>query len=217
LGAPERLGARLDALASAAGSRPTSRTATTTTYLQAALSLAGCEGRAVSQCRLTTKSPSGILPRQAAIARSDFFDGSIQANVRDRALSEIEDRGTDPALSRQAGGMLLDAWGGQIAEVDPPATAFPHREAAFLAQEFVTFQESPSSEALASNRAWLNGLWSALRPSASGAAYVNYIDPALEDWQSAYYGSNLDRLIEVKRTYDPDDAFTFAQSIPTSL
>jgi hypothetical protein len=216
LGAPDRLGARLDALASAVGSRPTSRTATTTTYLQAALTLAGCSGRAVSRCRLTTKSPSGILPRQAAIARSDFFDGSILASVRDRALSRIEGRGSDPALSQQAGGMLLDAWGGQIAQIDAAATAFPHRDAAFLAQEFVTFQDTPSSDVLASNRAWLNGLWSALRPSASGAAYVNYIDPALKDWQHAYYGSNLDRLIEVKRTYDPDDAFTFAQSIPTS-
>src|SRR4029453_3735516 len=199
-----------------AGSRPTSRSASATTYLQASLSLAGCSGRAVSQCRLTTTSPSGILPRQASIARSDFFDGSILANVRDRALSKIEGRGSDPALSQQAGGMLLDAWGGQIAQIDAGATAFPYRDAAFLAPEFVPFQETPSSDELASNRAWLNGLWSALRPSASGAAYVNYIDPALKGWQHAYYGSNLDRLIEVKRTYDPDDAFTFAQSIPTS-
>jgi hypothetical protein len=113
--------------------------------------------------------------------------------------------------------MLLDAWGGRIAEIDPAATAFAHRDTAFLAQEFVTFQDTPTSDVLASNRSWLNGLWSALRPSASGAAYVNYIDPALEDWQHAYYGSNLDRLIEVKRTYDPDDAFTFPQSIPTTL
>ncbi len=216
LGAPERLGARVDALASAAGSQPTSRTATTMTYLPAVLSLAGCGGRAVSQCRLTTKSPSGILPRQASIARSDFFHRSILASVRDRALSKIEDRGSDPALSQQAGGMLLDAWGGQIAATDAAATAFPHRDAAFLAQEFVTFPNTPSSDVLAANRAWLNGLWSALRPSASGAAYVNYIDPALKDWQRAYYGSNLDKLIDVKRTYDPDDAFTFAQSIPTS-
>jgi hypothetical protein len=59
-----------------------------------------------------------------------------------------------------------------------------------------TFQDTPTSDVLASNRSWLNGLWSALRPSASGAAYVNYIDPALKDWQLAYYGSNLDRLIE---------------------
>jgi FAD binding domain/Berberine and berberine like len=215
LGSPDRLAARLNGLTSAVGSAPSSKTASTMPYLQAALSLAGCGGHPVSACRLTTKSPPGILPRQAAIARSDFFDGPMRSSVRDDALSTIESRGGNAALSRQAGGMLLDAWGGAIAQVGADATAFPHRQASFLAQEFVTFRGTPSPSVLAENRTWLNGLWSSLRPSASGAAYVNYIDPSLKGWQVAYYGANLDRLIRVKRTYDPDDAFTFARSIPT--
>ena len=185
-------------------------------YLQAALALAGCTGRSVTQCQLTTRSPLGILPRQASIARSDFFDGPMRSAARDAAFSLIEDRGSDPKLSAQAGGMLLDAWGGEIARIAAAATAFPHRSAKYLAQEFVTFRATPTSEVLASNRRWLSRLGSALRPSASGSAYVNYIDPTLRDWQHAYYGDNLDRLIQVKGTYDPDDAFTFAQSIPTS-
>jgi hypothetical protein len=216
LGAPDRLGPQLDALASAVGSAPSARSTSTMTYLAAALSLAGCAGRPVSQCRLTTKSPPGILLRQASIARSDFFDGPMRSSVRDHALARIEDRGSDPSLSQQAGGMLLDAWGGQIAQIGATATAFSHRDASFLAQEFVTFQGTPSSQVVATNRSWLSSLGSALRPSASGYAYVNYMDPTLKGWQQAYYGSNLDRLIQVKLTYDPDDAFTFAQSIPTA-
>ena len=54
----------------------------------------------------------------------------------------------------------------------------------------------------------------ALAPYASGA-YVNYIDAAIADYATAYYGDNLMRLTAVKRAYDPDGFFSFPQAIPT--
>jgi hypothetical protein len=215
-GAPSGLASVIDGFVANVGAAPTTRTAATTTYLDAALSLAGCSGRSVPQCRLTTKSPAGVLPRQASLARSDFLDRPMAGSVRDRLLALVEARGADPALSQQAGGVLLDAWGGAIADADPAATALPHRSASFLAQEFVTFQTALSDDLVTTNRSWLDRLWTSLRPAVSGFAYVNYIDPSLGGWEHAYYGDNLPRLMRVKRTYDPDDAFRFAQSIPTS-
>jgi FAD/FMN-containing dehydrogenase len=52
-----------------------------------------------------------------------------------------------------------------------------------------------------------------MRPYASGAAYQNYIDAELEDWEHAYYGSNLTRLRRIKHSYDPGDRFAFAQGV----
>ena len=183
--------------------------------LDAARYFAGCSSYSIDECRLTEQG--GRLAREGSLAKSDFFDRAIGATVVRAALDLIDSRGSAAALAPQTAGVLFDAWGGRIAAVAPDATAFPHREAAFLAQEFVTFHGPITDATLAANDRWLTTLWRALRPAASGFAYVNYIDPELRGWLHAYYGDNLTRLVDAKRRYDPDDVFRFAQSIPTTM
>jgi len=206
------LTSHLKSLTSAVGNAPTS-SVQTMSYLAAEQYFAGCSGYSLSECALTIDG--GKLSREASLAKSDFFTKPMSSSAIEGLLGQIEDRGRTPALSSQAGGVLFDAWGGAIADVSSTATALPLRNATYLAQEFVTFG-TLSQAGVNANQTWLNSVWQGLRPAVSGFAYVNYIDPQLSDWQRAYYGSNLDRLVQVKRKYDPDDAFRFAQSIPTS-
>jgi Berberine and berberine like len=53
-----------------------------------------------------------------------------------------------------------------------------------------------------------------MKPYTTEYAYQNFIDRSQADWAHAYYGDNLDRLVSIKRSRDPDDFFRFPQSVP---
>jgi len=112
------------------------------------------------------------------------------------------------------GGLVFDAYGGIINRVAPDATAFVHRGTLCAIESSVSWGPNPSAAAMAAGQAWLAHAAAMLAPYTDGSAYQNYIDPTLSDWQQAYYGANFDRLVRVKQTYDPDNVFHFAQSIP---
>lgn len=217
IGSSSGLAPQLAALTSAVGSAPSSSFVTPTSYLAAMMLEAGCAGKTQAQCHLPSQNPAGTLTRESSLSTSDFYEATVPAAGIQAMLHAVEARGDDDDLRQGGGGILLDAFGGAINRVPADATAFVHRSSLFLAQSFVTLPNGASSSVIAKNQAWLQTFWRSVRPWASGQAYQNYIDPNLQDWQSAYYGANLGRLVEVKDAYDPDDVFRFAQSIPTHL
>jgi FAD/FMN-containing dehydrogenase len=140
-------------------------------------------------------------------AKSDYFDRPLPPRARRTLVDWIERRQRSP--SEGSGALLLDAYGGALNRPRADATAFVHRDMLFSLQYLTYFGGS----GVAANR-WLGGVWRAMRPFASGEAYQNYIDPQLDRWQRAYYGSNLERLRAVKAQVDPDFRFRFRQAIP---
>jgi FAD/FMN-containing dehydrogenase len=107
---------------------------------------------------------------------------------------------------------ICDPYGGAISRVAPDASAFAHRAGTLYSIQYYTGWGDPrlSDARLAAMRE----LYASLRPYMTGAAYVNYCDLDLADWQTAYWGANLARLIRVKAAFDPDNVFRHAQGVP---
>jgi FAD/FMN-containing dehydrogenase len=169
-------------------------------HLDAVRMWAGCT--ALDGCHL-----GGDLRRTTFAAKSDYFRKPLPptaATVIRKALEVAPTRGA----------LLLDSYGGAINRVPKDATAFVHRDSICLAQYLAYWANAVEA---ARSRAWLRDFYASMRPYASGEAYQNYIDPELASWRRAYYGSNFERLVSIKRRYDPDNVFRFAQSIPVRL
>jgi FAD/FMN-containing dehydrogenase len=192
-------------LQAAVGSAPTYRFVGPEDYLKAMLIEAGCEGQPVSQCVSTST-------RHAFAVKSTFLDAPLDAPTVTDLVEALEARNT--SVPSAGGGIVFDGFGGAINAVGAAETAFVHRGAIACAQYSLAWgTAAPAAATLAAGRAWLSRLAQVLAPSAKGS-YQNYIDPTLAGWGEAYYGANLARLRRVKATYDPDNTFHFAQSIP---
>jgi hypothetical protein len=199
-------------LLAAIGAAPSSRFVGPEDYLRAMMIEAGCEGLTVAQCHVPTRNAGGTLSRSAYDAKSSYVDQAFPAAGTSAMIDAVEALGND--VPGVGGGITFDSYGGVINAVAPGATAFVHRDAVACAQYSVTYATaSPSPSVVAGAKSWLDQTERAFAPYAHGS-YQNYIDPTLLNWAQAYYGDNLPRLMTVKKAYDPDNVFHFAQSIP---
>jgi FAD/FMN-containing dehydrogenase len=185
---------------------PTRFTVSSHSYIDAQRIWAGCSGT-IAECHLP---PQGHLGRSTFKGKSGYANKQLSAAGVDTMIRQIEAR---MSTGSGSGIILLDSYGGAINRVKKSATAFVHRDALFSMQYLAYWDPSAAA---APNLRWLAGFYAAMRPYVSRFAYQNYIDPDLENWQQAYYGANLDRLIAVKRRYDPRNVFRSRQSIPLS-
>jgi FAD/FMN-containing dehydrogenase len=65
------------------------------------------------------------------------------------------------------------------------------------------------------NTLWVKETYEALASHFSGGRYVNYLsDDEKSDAVRSSYGVVYDRLVDVKRRYDPDNLFHLNQNIP---
>ena len=136
----------------------------------------------------------------------------------DYVTSPLSDAGLDALMNAISGKsdiyVVCDAYGGAIAAPAADATAFAHRKGTLFCMQYAanwdTAKDTPQ------RLADMREVYAAMRPYVSGAAYVNYCDLDLPDYQTAYWGANLARLKKIKAAFDPDNVFRHAQSIPVA-
>ncbi|WAC91890.1 FAD-binding oxidoreductase [Mycobacterium sp. Aquia_213] len=115
---------------------------------------------------------------------------------------------------------FTNAFGGMVTGSEPPGgSAFAHRDALFYAEPGAGWGTrgdgmSPEANPLTEpSLAWVAEFAEAMEPYGTGA-YVNVPNAGMADWETAYWGANVERLRTIKAKYDPDNVFRFEQSIP---
>jgi FAD/FMN-containing dehydrogenase len=122
---------------------------------------------------------------------------------------------------------FTNAFGGAVRDSEPSGgSAFVHRNSLFYAEPGAGWGgargELPVGRPAAPDPLtpvcldWIAEFAEALAPYVNGA-YTNVPNADMADWETAYWGPNVDRLRTTKTKYDPHNVFCFEQSIPPSL
>jgi FAD/FMN-containing dehydrogenase len=99
---------------------------------------------------------------------------------------------------------------GAANRVSADSTAYCHRDAKFVLNVHGRWDDVAHDEM---GIAWAREFFKASAPYASAGAYVNFMTEEEGDRVAAAYGSNYERLIQVKKRYDPENVFHLNQNI----
>jgi FAD/FMN-containing dehydrogenase len=94
--------------------------------------------------------------------------------------------------------------------IAPDAMAYGHRDAKFVLNVHGRWDEAKDDPKCIG---WAREFFKASAPFASAGAYVNFMTGEEGDRIAAAYGDNHDRLVQIKKRYDPDNIFHLNQNI----
>jgi FAD/FMN-containing dehydrogenase len=94
--------------------------------------------------------------------------------------------------------------------VSADAMAYYHRDAKFVLNVHGRWDDVANDEICIR---WTREFFQASAPYASAGAYVNFMTEEEGDRVAAAYGSNYERLVQIKKQYDPENIFHLNQNI----
>ena len=136
--------------------------------------------------------------------KADFID-----ELPDEAIAAHVEYGA--ALPSMQSTMHLYPVDGAVHRVGKDETAFNYRHSRW-SQVIVGVDPDPANAPALTK--WARDYYEAIHPYSAGGAYVNFLmhDEGAGRVQ-ATYGDNYDKLVEVKRRYDPENLFRVNQNI----
>ena len=153
-------------------------------------------------------------------ALNGAFDGLVPAGLQHYWKANFVDELTDEAIAAHAthgpdvpavnSTMHIYPINGAVHDVASDATAFAYRDANFATVIAGMWPEPSQNEA---NIGWVRRYYEATAPLSEEGGYVNFMAADDQERIRANYGANYERLVSVKRTYDPDNLFHLNQNI----
>jgi FAD/FMN-containing dehydrogenase len=137
-----------------------------------------------------------------------YWKSSFAAELTDAAIDAHVEHGSKvPTLTSTAHVYPIN---GACQRVGSDATAFGHRAASFATVIVGAWTNSADDTA---NVRWVRDYHAALAPHSQAGGYVNFASGDDQDRAPANYGANYERLVRVKRAYDPDNLFHVNQNV----
>jgi FAD/FMN-containing dehydrogenase len=135
--------------------------------------------------------------------RGDFFD-----KITDSAVDVHVEYGS--RLPTMLSTMHLYPIDGAPHRVGATDTAWSYRDAVWSGVIAGVDPDPANAEAI---KEWTVGYWEALHAESMGGAYVNFMMDEGPERVQATYRENYDRLVAVKKQYDPENLFHVNQNI----
>jgi len=159
----------------------------------------------------------GAMPYPAMFALTEEASKPHRVSLRSMFSDELPDDAIDAMISSATNAtspmsmVQLRGLGGALAKVPADATAFAHRERKYLVAVIGLWVDETDDGV--AHRRWTQELWEELKQYADGV-YVNFLEQEGDARiREAYPAGTYDRLVDVKRRYDPENVFRFNQNI----